>query len=186
MTMKKTLLLLTLLVLCASAVSAAKLKYDIKYDNVLIFGNIKSENERKSLEKAFAKEFRSWKIKAVKSMDIKMENKVYSEADLEEIAKANNIDTLLEVKILSREGGGTSNTSKLLNFAAKSVFDIKEKGATVTLKFSTKITDMRNKARILDDTPVYENTDEYAFKSKEGIFESLAEDIVEKNFIEKK
>ena len=90
------------------------------------------------------------------------------------------------MKILSREGGGTSNTSKLLNFAAKSVFDIKEKGATVTLKFSTKITDMRNKARILDDTSVYENTDEDSFKSKEGIYESLAEDIAEKYFIEKK
>ena len=182
--MKKIISLLAIFVLCTSAVFAAKMKYDIKYDNVLIFGNIKSENERKALEKAFAKEFRSWKITAVKSMDIKMENKVYSEADLEAIAKANNIDTLLEVKILSREGGGTSNTSKLLKFAAKSVLDYKEDGATVTLKFSTKITDMRNKTKILDSTDVYEDTNEDSFKCKESIFESLASDVAKKHFIE--
>ena len=185
--MKKTVsMFLVLLVLCASWGFAAKLKYETKYDNVLIFGNIKGSNERNELEKAFAKEFRSWKINCIKSADIKMEYKVYSEADLEAIAKANNIDTLVEVKILSREGGGNSNESKLLNFAAKSLFDTKPSGVTVTLKFSTKITDMRDKKKILDDISVYEDTNEDSHKCRVSIFESLAEDIVEKNFIEKK
>jgi len=139
---------------------------------------------RKQLETEFQTQFSKNNIKSFKSLDFFSPLENYTEEDLQKILSDNNIEILLEVKILSTNAHNGDSSSFIMPMGGF-FFGSGSTEVKVTIDFDICIYDIKSKETIFKGTATGEEEDDEISDCLEDIFESLAKDMVETYFIEK-
>lgn len=182
---KIILIVLILLILFTVSGFAAPAKNAPLYDKVLIYCNFADMNYRKQLENKFLKYFKAKNITASKSLELMPPLKEYSASDVDKIMKDNNLETLLEIKLLD-----SKVTTEDDAVAGTKLFKVYAKGwstqASAKMELDVSITDKRNGETVFSKIMKEEAYEDSVKESVDELFDNFAYGIVRNQFLGKK
>ena len=184
--MRKTIILmLALLMICTIFGFAAPAKSAPLYDKVLIYCNFDDMNYRKQLEGKLLKYFKTNKITASKSLELMPPLKEYSAEDIDKIMKDNDLDTLLEIKLLDCKVTSEDDAlvgTKLFKVYAKNWSTL----ASAKMELDVAITDKKTGQTAFKETFKEEEAEDSVKEAVDELFDNFAYKTVRRQFLGKK
>ena len=184
--MRKTIILmLAFLMLCTAFGFSAPAKSAPLYDKVLIYCNFDDMNYRKQLESKLLKYFKTNKITAAKSLELMPPLKEYSAEDIDKIMKDNDLETLLEIKLLDCKVTSEDDAlvgTKLFKVYAKNWSTL----ASAKMELDVAITDKKTGETAFKETFKEEEAEDSVKEAVDELFDNFAYKTVRRQFLGKK
>ena len=177
--------MLALLMMCTIFSFAAPAKSAPLYDKVLIYCNFDDMNYRKQLEGKLLKYFKTNKITAAKSLELMPPLKEYSAEDIDKIMKDNDLDTLLEIKLLDCKVTSEDDAlvgTKLFKVYAKNWSTL----ASAKMELDVAITDKKTGQTAFKETFKEEEAEDSVKEAVDELFDNFAYKTVRRQFLGKK